>query len=105
MDRKYIDSVSDHYRPRPHELIHIDCASHTYPDGSIGIHDLCFRVHENEIIAVCGANGSGKSTLLEHLNGLLLPSKGNINVMGQRIDSRTKKRPVEECRHSIPEIR
>lgn len=91
MDRKYIDSVSDHYCPRPHELIHIDCASHIYPDGSIGIHDLCFRVQENEIIAVCGANGSGKSTLLEHLNGLLLPSKGNINVMGQRVDSRTKK--------------
>jgi cobalt/nickel transport system ATP-binding protein len=91
MDRKYIDLTPDHDCPEPHELIHIDCASHVYPDGSIGIHDLCFRVKENEIVAICGANGSGKSTLLEHLNGLLLPSKGNIHVIGRRIDTRTKK--------------
>ncbi len=91
MDGKYIESAPDHDCPCPHELIHIDCASHVYPDGSIGIHDLCFRVQENEIVAICGANGSGKSTLLEHLNGLLMPSKGNINVMGRRIDARTKK--------------
>ncbi len=91
MDREYIESAPDHDCPCPHELIHIDCASHVYPDGSIGIHDLCFRVQENEIVAICGANGSGKSTLLEHLNGLLLPSKGDIHVMGQRIDTRTKK--------------
>jgi len=89
--KKYIDLLQDHNFPEPHELIHIDCASHVYPDGSIGIHELCFRVKENEIVAVCGANGSGKSTLLEHLNGLLLPSKGDIFVMGERIDSRTKK--------------
>jgi cobalt/nickel transport system ATP-binding protein len=91
MNIKNINSVPDHDCAGSHELIHIDCASHIYPDGSIGIHNLCFRVQENEIVAICGINGSGKSTLLEHLNGLLLPSKGNIYVMGKRIDSRTKK--------------
>lgn len=89
--KKHIDSVQNHAFSEPYELIHIDCASHVYPDGSIGIHNLCFRVKENEIVALCGANGSGKSTLLEHLNGLLLPSKGNIYVMGEKIDSTTKK--------------
>jgi cobalt/nickel transport system ATP-binding protein len=88
---KNINSAPDHDCAESHELIHIDCASHIYPDGSIGIHDLCFRVQENEIVAICGVNGSGKSTLLEHLNGLLLPSKGEIHVMGKRIDNRTKK--------------
>ena len=67
------------------ELIHVDCASHTYPDGSIGIHDMCFYVQKNEIVALCGPNGSGKSTLIEHLNGLLTPSKGNIAVNGKSI--------------------
>lgn len=86
-----VELINDHNCPCPHELIHIDCASHVYPDGSVGIHDLCFRVKENEIVAICGANGSGKSTLLEHLNGLLLPSKGIINVMGRRIGPQTKK--------------
>ncbi len=74
-----------------HELIHVDCVSHVYPDGSRGIHNLCFRVKEHEIVAICGSNGSGKSTLLEHLNGLLLPSEGSVLVLGKNVDNRTKK--------------
>ena len=69
------------------ELIHVDCACHTYPDGSVGIHDMCFSVRRNEIVALCGPNGSGKSTLIEHLNGLLLPSPGTIWVNGRTISS------------------
>jgi cobalt/nickel transport system ATP-binding protein len=67
------------------ELIHVDCASHIYPDGSVGIHDMCFYVQKNEIVALCGPNGSGKSTLIEHLNGLLTPSQGKITVNGRVI--------------------
>ena len=70
---------------RDRELIHVDCASHTYADGSVGIHDMCFYVLRNEIVAICGPNGSGKSTLIEHLNGLLLPSLGTIWVNGRTI--------------------
>jgi cobalt/nickel transport system ATP-binding protein len=69
------------------ELIHVDCASHVYPDGSVGIHEMCFYVQKNEIDALCGPNGSGKSTLIEHLNGLLTPSKGQIAVNGKVITS------------------
>lgn len=68
------------------ELIHVDCAGHVYPDGSVGIHNMCFRVLRDEIVVLCGSNGSGKSTLIEHLNGLLLPSEGNIAVMGKPVD-------------------
>ena len=74
------------------DLIHVDCASHRYPDGTLGIHEMCFHVGRREIVAVCGANGSGKSTLLEHLNGLLLPSAGHVYVLG---------RPCREIRRSI----
>ncbi len=74
-----------HCAPAPGELIHVDCASHVYPDGSIGIHDMCFRVLEHEVVALCGPNGSGKSTLIEHLNGLLQPSSGRVAVMGKKI--------------------
>jgi cobalt/nickel transport system ATP-binding protein len=70
---------------RERELIHVDCASHTYPDGSIGIHDMCFSVLRHEIVALCGPNGSGKSTLIEHLNGILIPSEGEIWVNGRSI--------------------
>jgi cobalt/nickel transport system ATP-binding protein len=73
------------------DVIHVDCASHVFPDGSQGIHNMCFHVHEREIVAVCGGNGSGKSTLLEHLNGLLLPSAGSVYVMGEEVTGYTKK--------------
>ena len=36
-------------------------------------------------MALCGPNGSGKSTLIEHLNGLLVPTEGNISVNGRSI--------------------
>ena len=83
----YRDPHAMHCPPvdKERELIHVDCASHTYPDGSVGIHDMCFYVLKNEIVTLCGPNGSGKSTLLEHLNGLLTPSLGDVWVNGRSI--------------------
>lgn len=43
-------------------------------------------------IAVIGANGSGKSTLLRLLNGLVLPTTGEVSVDG--LDTRRKGREV-----------
>jgi cobalt/nickel transport system ATP-binding protein len=63
----------------------VDCASHRYPDGSLGIHQMCFSVRRGEIVALCGSNGSGKSTLIEHLNGLLLPACGRVVVNGSEV--------------------
>jgi len=74
----------DHIDP-DRELIHVDCASHVYPDGSVGIHEMCFHVLKDEIVALCGPNGSGKSTLIEHLNGLLIPSDGDILINGKSV--------------------
>ena len=67
-------------------LVHVDCASHVYPDGSVGLHAMCFAVRQGEIVAVCGANGSGKSTLIEHLNGTLVPEEGQVQVRGEAMD-------------------
>ncbi len=47
---------------------------------------MCFKVLENEVVALCGPNGSGKSTLIEHLNGLLRPTSGEVTVMGKKIN-------------------
>lgn len=66
-------------------LVHVDCISHKYPDGSIGVHDACLKLFEKEIVAICGPNGSGKSTLLQHLNGILTPTEGRITIMGKSV--------------------
>jgi len=44
-----------------------------------GIH---LSIEKGEFLAIIGANGSGKSTLSRHLNGLLLPSSGDVIVDG-----------------------
>jgi len=90
LESKRTEPTVCHISAEP-ELIHVDCVSHIYPDGSLGIHNLCFKVQEKEIVAICGGNGSGKSTLLEHLNGLLTPSDGCVSVFGKRLDAQTKK--------------
>ncbi|HOF03251.1 MAG TPA: energy-coupling factor transporter ATPase [Atribacterota bacterium] len=38
------------------------------------------EIEKGDFIAIIGANGSGKSTLARHINGLLLPSEGDVLV-------------------------
>lgn len=69
-------------------IVHVDCVTHRYPDGTEGIHKMCFRVYPKEIVALCGPNGAGKSTLIEHLNGLMMPGVGRISIFGKEVDKR-----------------
>jgi len=70
---------------RHDDIIHVDCATHTYPDGVQGIHNMCFHVHEREIVAVCGGNGSGKSTLSRLLFRFYDVNQGAILIDGQDV--------------------
>ena len=42
--------------------------------------DVSLEIHEGEHVAVLGHNGCGKSTLAKHLNALLLPTAGTVEV-------------------------
>ncbi len=66
-------------------LVDLRCGAHTYPDGTVGIHDVEFTVGHDEVVALVGGNGAGKSTLLEHLNATLLPDEGRLIVDGTTI--------------------
>ena len=48
---------------------------------------------KDEFLAVVGQTGSGKTTLIQHINGLLLPTDGYIDVLGSRIISKKRKNP------------
>lgn len=44
---------------------------------------LDFNVHKGKITTILGFSGAGKSTLMKHILGLLLPSSGEVIVLGQ----------------------
>lgn len=46
----------------------------------VSLSEINLEIHKGDLIAIIGANGSGKSTLAKHINGLLLPSKGEVLV-------------------------
>jgi putative ABC transport system ATP-binding protein len=57
--------------------------------GSEEIHvlgGLDLEIPEGEFLALMGPSGSGKSTLLNLIGGLDRPTKGEVEVGGQRID-------------------
>ncbi len=46
--------------------------------------DATFTVHYGEALGIVGPNGSGKSTLLKSVAGLLVPSSGDLRVLGSQ---------------------
>jgi cobalt/nickel transport system ATP-binding protein len=63
-----------------HNPISITHLNYTYADGTQALQDITLTIAAGERVALVGANGSGKSTLLLHLNGILLPQSGCIQV-------------------------
>ncbi len=72
---------------------------HYYPglkkhEYTIALKDINIDINEkNEFIAIIGKTGSGKSTLLQHMNGLVLPSKGNVIIFDNIITPNKRKNP------------
>ncbi len=48
---------------------------------------------KDEFIAIVGKTGSGKSTLIQHMNALMLPSKGNVVIFDNIITPKKNKNP------------
>jgi|GEM_PF-3394305 len=55
------------------------------PFATPGLHDVNFTMPEGKFTAVIGHTGSGKSTMVQHLDGLVIPTAGEITIGEQRI--------------------
>ena len=53
----------------------------------VGIADCSFSVGKGEIFCIMGLSGSGKSTLVRHINRLIEPTAGSINLLGRDVMS------------------
>ena len=61
----------------------------TYTRGKQAVevlHNLSIDIAQGDFVALMGPSGSGKTTLLNLIGGLDRPSKGEVNVAGERID-------------------
>lgn len=46
------------------------------------IDNVSFEIQDGDFVGLIGHTGSGKSTLIQHLNGLIKPSSGEIEING-----------------------
>lgn len=51
----------------------------------LGLQDINVDIHEGEITVIMGLSGSGKSTLIRHLNRLIEPTAGEVEVDGENV--------------------
>jgi energy-coupling factor transport system ATP-binding protein len=68
------------------------------PYEHVALKHVNLKIEDQEFVAIIGPTGSGKSTLLQHINGLLLPSEGSINVNEYTITPKTKVRSIRNLR-------
>ncbi len=65
------------------------------PFRSEALKGVDFSFDSTDFIALVGHTGSGKSTIIEHLNGLLVPTAGEV-VVGEFINTKDKKRRTKK---------
>lgn len=63
------------------------------------LEDINITIEDGEFIGLIGHTGSGKSTLIQHLNGLLKPTHGQIEIDGKDILSKTAN--LKEIRQKV----
>ena len=69
------------------------------------VRDVSFEVNEGEVVSLIGANGAGKTTILRTLSGLVRPSAGKIEFLGQEIQKTPAQKIVASGLSQVPEGR
>ena len=69
------------------------------------VRDVSFEVNEGEVVSLIGANGAGKTTILRTISGLVRPSAGKIELLGNEIQKVPAQKIVAAGLSQVPEGR
>lgn len=69
------------------------------------VKDVSFDVNEGEVVSLIGANGAGKTSILRTISGLVRPSSGEINFLGNDIQKAATRKIVASGLSQVPEGR
>lgn len=85
--------------------VKIEGLSHLYmektPFERLALNDVHLELKSGSFTAIIGHTGSGKSTLVQHLNGLLKPTKGKLQIGSHLIEAGKKIERVKELRRDV----
>lgn len=71
------------------------------PFATPALHDVNFNIPDHSFTAVIGHTGSGKSTMVQLLDGLELPTDGEITIGAATITAATRRKTLNGMRHDI----
>ena len=71
------------------------------PYEHLALADIVTTFEQGKYYAVIGQTGSGKSTLIQHINGLLKPSDGALEVDDITITHKTKDKFLKQIRKRV----
>ena len=71
------------------------------PFEKLALQDINLSIPTGQFLAVIGHTGSGKSTLLQHLNGLLKPTEGLVQVGKHEIKAKQKVKNLKPVRQKV----
>jgi len=79
--------LSSRARPSHGEVVLDVRAARKEFGGLVAVNDVSFRVCAGEILGLIGPNGAGKSTTFNLVTGVLPVTRGEVVLLGRRIDS------------------
>ena len=71
------------------DIIKINNLSVNMNDTEV-LNNISLSIKEGEYICIVGKNGSGKTTFVKSLNGIILPTEGDVEILGMNTKDESK---------------